>query len=1278
MLTRSSRLCAVPKVRRSVGRVSRPDAVLAILLTMLASSAAAAPKVDRCPTIVFGPSAEAPTIDGKLDEAVWQQAPELGPFVDIAGGPAKSQTHALLLRADGVLWIGFVCGVSEGVDLKLDQTQRDSDVWTDESIEAFIDPGVTLRRYFHFVLNAANVQRDESGDKLAAPIYDASWDGAWQSATSRDGNAWYAEIAIPLAEVGLKPGASALIGLNVCRNDRVANQEMCWSPTIAGFHVPVRFGVVSLPNGPVSTHIELSIEGDAPGTIGPATQTVEARNAGQQKVNLNGLVIAGNEKSRIARPFKLPEVAPDATAQATASYEIAHSGDNAVVVALRDGAGRTLAVSKSVFKLSEAREQEYGYLVPGGGDLGLWWAESMYKVQRDKPVPRGKPREVQLDAAGREWEAVQIVVNPERDIEAAVTVSDFDGPGGAIPADSFRLYEVGYVPVNIPTDSFGWVADWPDPLPPLEGPLHCEAGQNQPLWLLAHVPPGTRPGRYRGHATISAGPETVEVPVALRVYGFDLIPDTHTRTAYGVGPDFGFLGVTDPEQQRQVYDLYMQSCRDHRIAPYNPMRFYPMDIQLHGPMLKLAAGRMAIEFERGQQHPWKLYWNGEQIATQRTSMTHFEKEGVGYEGTGVSWPYIEAIESVTEVSTTENMRVLEIVGAHASSGAAARSFRLTFRFFIPAGDNWFAMRLMEVESTDPTEIEMRNYYNIPQTTFKAEQVANGSDFAAWSGDGVGFGMLCLGGGVGGLKIEPGQQGVTVSNGVQAFRIKEGQTHPGWGPLVVYFVTDDTSAQDLATRAEELRNRINAADPAAYTPANRVAVSEERREDYEFTHDFTAFDEGASRYLDEFHFNAYNQTCMPGSIAGQQRFTEQYKRFHKLMWGPVIEHLRAKGWLKYAYSYWFDEPTPERYAHVAEGMRLLGQNCPGLTRLLTEQPEPELHGAIDLWVPVLAAYVPEACHARQAAGDDVWWYVCCGPHAPYPNNFVDHPGINHRIRFWMAEKYRVQGSLYWSTTHYGSTPDGQFRNPWNDGMTYRPSGGYWGNGDGMLLYPACREQSDKPVIDGPVVSIRWELLRDGIEDREYFWTLRQEIERLQLIRRNAESGTKRKIDAAIREANRALGAPDRLAESLVEYTKDPQDLLRERTRLAEAIERCRRIGCGKRPFSIIESRVCKTVNAAGQPGPQATSFTSDERRVYVWFRYAGAVAGQTIKVKFTHTDEAGNKSNGEIEAELKPGDSVGYAQMAPVEGQRLAPGTYEAQLTNESDIGYGTAMVFTVE
>lgn len=120
------------------------------------------------------------------------------------------------------------------------------------------------------------------------------------------------------------------------------------------------------------------------------------------------------------------------------------------------------------------------------------------------------------------------------------------------------------------------------------------------------------------------------------------------------------------------------------------------------------------------------------------------------------------------------------------------------------------------------------------------------------------------------------------------------------------------------------------------------------------------------------------------------------------------------------------------------------------------------------------------------------------------------------------------------------------------------------------------------------------------------------------------------------------------------------------------------GCGDRPFSIVETRVCKTVDAAGKPGPQATTFAAEDKMAYIWFEYTGAKPGQKIKVKFTHTDEAGNRSEEEIGAELKEGGSVAVAQMAPQEGDSLTPGAYECQITNESDIGYGAPMAFTVE
>lgn len=1121
---------------------------------------AAGARSEAYPTALVPVVDEAPVIDGDLGDEVWTQAVRLGPFGDIAGEPATNETFALLLRSGDTLYIGFTCAIPAGAELQVRQTERDSSVYTDESVEVFIDPGLSLRRYHHFLVNADNVQRDEAGDKLGAVPYDVTWQGSWQSATSRTETAWFAEFAIPLADLGLAGDAPALVGLNVCRNDRTTGETLAWSPTVYGFHEPVRFGAVSLPAQDAVPALTLNMDTPAAPALGRAEALLTVMNASEEEAQVTGLVVAGDEQARREGAFAVPPLPGGGRAEVAAPYEITRPGAQALVCAVRDAAGNAVALAKSVLTLPRSLAEDYGYRLPAGRDLGLWWAESTYKVHRDTPLPGRPTDDVRLSLAGNEYEAVQIIARPEQDVRVSVSVSDFMGPGGRISAENFRLFEVGYVPVSIPTDRLGWADDWPDPLPPLDGPVLCRAGRNQPFWLLAYAPPDTRPGMYRGRITLTAdGRETV-IPMRLEVYGFALTARTNFRTAYGVSPHWGFLGVTDPDQRRQVHDLYMQVCRDYRISPYNPMAHYPMDIQLRAPARSYSRGRWRLEFEQGQQHPWKLYRDGEQVATQRTSMTHFEREGVGWEGRGMSWPYVNTIESVTEAARGEHMRVLDVVAAHTGSAPASRSFRLTFRFFIPSGDDWFALRLMRMESTDPVEIEVREYFNLPRTAFAAEQVANGRGYAAWSGEEMGFGMLCLGAEVGGLRAEAGREGVTVSNRpAERFRIKEGETREGWGPLVVYFVTDATAPEDLAARAEELMARIDPDNPEAYIPAAPTQLVEEVREDYTFTHDFTKFDEGARRYLDEFGFNSFRLSCMPGQIGGHRRFTDEYKRLHAMMYAPVIEHLRERGWLDRAYAYWFDEPSEEDYPYVVEGMTVLGENLPGLTRLLTEQPEPPLFGAVDLWVPVLSMFRPDDCRARQEAGEDVWWYVCCGPHAPYPNNFIDHPAINQRIRPWMAEKYDVTGELYWSTTFYGHMPDGEtIRNPWEDAMTYRPRGGYWGNGDGMLLYPAARAPSETPVLEGPVVSIRWEMLRDGIEDWEYMWTLKREMARLEALRPTADLRTRREATAALREAREALQAPNRLAESLVTFTDDPQDLLRERERIARAIEACRRV------------------------------------------------------------------------------------------------------------------------
>ncbi len=1145
---------------RSAPRGSRgpwPPAICllpVLLVSAVIPALAYVPTLEPLPTAVVPSVAQAPVVDGKLAEATWQAAATLGPFVTMEGAASKGSTSARVLRSGDTLYIGVQCATEAGAQLKVTQSQRDSEVYTDESVEVFLDPGVTLQRYYHLLVSAANVQRDESGDKGATPGYDVGWDATWHSATEVKADGWTVEMAIPLTELGLPAGAGALAGLNVCRNDTARQESTCWSPTQSGFHEPARFGLVSLSAEEAPTAVAIRTVGSPKLGLGDCSQRLRLRAVGRQATGLEGLLICGNEASRIEETVAVPELPADRSRGLALGWRADKPGSHAVALALRTPDGSFAGLWRGAFSLPEVPTEGFGYRLAGGGALGLWWAEGLYKVHRNTAMPQAREEAVRLSLAGNEYEAFQLVVRPQEDVAATLTVSDFSGPGGTIPAEEFKLLQVDYVPVSIPTDRFGWKGEWPDPLPEPEGATVCTAGRNQPFWVLAHAPAGTRPGEYRGTVTVSTPDTETQVPVRLRVYGFSLTDETHISTAYGVTADNEYLALGDPEQRKLVHDLYMQSCRDHRISPYDPMRYYPIKMDLGAPQRRITTGRLTVQAQQGQESPWTLYWDGREIACQRTSMTHFEKEGVGWQGSGVSWPYVDGIVSVEEVGRTPTLREWEVVAACTSSSEASRSYKLTFRLYIPAGDDWFGMRLVQMESTDPVEVEVREYFNLPRTTFAARQVANGPGFAAWSDDTVGFGMLCLDGKVGGLSIAEGRDRLTVSNApAERFRIKQGETHEGWGPLVVYFATDKVAAEDLAARAQELASRIDPEAPETYQPAAPVQLDEQIKDDYSVSHDFSLFDEGARRYLDEFKFNAFNMSCMPGQIGGHPRFTPEYKRLHRLLYGPVIEHLRDNGWLQKAYSYWYDEPEESAYPHVVEGMELLGRNCPGLTRLITEQPEPGLMGPIDLWVPVLEAYKPQDCQARQAEGELVWWYVCCGPRAPYPNNFVDHPAINHRIRFCMAQKYGVTGSLYWATTFYGHMPDGTPRNPWEDAMTYRPNGGYWGNGDGMLLYPATRKPSEEPVLEGPVVSLRWEVLRDGIEDYEYIWTLRQEMARLEGLR--AQGGDAPAISAALEKAREALGALDRLAESLTVYTKDPQDLLRERQAIAEAVEAC---------------------------------------------------------------------------------------------------------------------------
>jgi hypothetical protein len=189
------------------------------------------------------------------------------------------------------------------------------------------------------------------------------------------------------------------------------------------------------------------------------------------------------------------------------------------------------------------------------------------------------------------------------------------------------------------------------------------------------------------------------------------------------------------------------------------------------------------------------------------------------------------------------------------------------------------------------------------------------------------------------------------------------------------------------------------------------------------------------------------------------------------------------------------------------------------------------------------------------GREFWSYLCTGPKAPWVTLFIDHPAINLRIWLWMSYQFKLKGILVWRANYWTSSnvfSDKTLQNPWLDPMSYvigygTPYGqvNYWGNGDGRFLYPPNRRpgQDRTKYISGPVNSIRWEILREGIEDYEYFLLLENALERLGPEQKDLQE-----------KGQELLRFPQEIFKSGQDCTKDPKELLAHRRKIALFLEK----------------------------------------------------------------------------------------------------------------------------
>ena len=259
--------------------------------------------------------------------------------------------------------------------------------------------------------------------------------------------------------------------------------------------------------------------------------------------------------------------------------------------------------------------------------------------------------------------------------------------------------------------------------------------------------------------------------------------------------------------------------------------------------------------------------------------------------------------------------------------------------------------------------------------------------------------------------------------------------------------------------------------------------------------------------------------------------------------PAYEKAKELGILDHAYIYGFDERPKEQFPLLERSAQALREAFPDVLLMTTSyddsfglESEVKTMGA---WCPLTPKFDPERVKRARAAGKKVWWYICCSPHRPYANWFVESDAIEARLLMGaMTAKYRPDGFLYYALAKWNNNKpieSGPFTE-WNpvSWTTY--------HGDGSLF---CSGPGGKPVP-----TIRLENYRDGMEDFAYACILEECIRRCQA---KGERLTAREREW-LAEAREALPVPETLVKTVAEYSHDPKPLYAWRNRVGELIDR----------------------------------------------------------------------------------------------------------------------------
>jgi hypothetical protein len=212
-------------------RATAAVSAIAIALFAAAGARAQAP----APQVEIVWTDTPPEIDGRLDDAVWQDAAVITEFtqvIPVPGAAPSQRTEIRLLTDRENLYIAVRCLDTDAEGIVANRMRRDELFFFDDRIQIIVDTFHDRQNGYVFEVNPNGGRRDVL---IEGDAFSNSWDTIWYARSRRDAHGWYSELAIPYQSLSYDPDSDTW-GLNISRGIRRNNEEMRWADP-----VPQRF-----------------------------------------------------------------------------------------------------------------------------------------------------------------------------------------------------------------------------------------------------------------------------------------------------------------------------------------------------------------------------------------------------------------------------------------------------------------------------------------------------------------------------------------------------------------------------------------------------------------------------------------------------------------------------------------------------------------------------------------------------------------------------------------------------------------------------------------------------------------------------------------------------------------------------------------------------------------------------------------------------------------------------------------------------------------------------